>query len=235
MTTAIEAYPSRHVRPLKLQDQAADEIGRLIVAGRYTEGSILLEADLQSHGFSRSVVRSAMRSLVAKGLLEARPGIGTWVLPRDRWNMYDGDVLRWHDAGQSDGPNSSNVFELMRIIEPGAAKLAAERRSASHAIVLNGLAEELLKADAQSIAMRRELYHDMLYMVAANPFLHSARAPFRALATSTWLKRPLSEPMRSGYFDLATAVSTRNSTGAESAMALVVSMSIEEECLPPRH
>ncbi len=63
--------------------QALDSLGQAIVAGRHAPGSALPpEPQLgESLGVSRTVVREAVKSLVAKGLLSTGPKVGTRVLP----------------------------------------------------------------------------------------------------------------------------------------------------------
>ena len=49
---------------------------------------------------SRTVVREAIKVLAAKGLVESRPKVGTFVRPRRDWNLLDPDVLAWQiEAG----------------------------------------------------------------------------------------------------------------------------------------
>src|SRR5947207_2728714 len=80
-------------------------------------------------GVSRSAYREAVQVLIAKGLVESRPKTGTRVLPRDRWNLLDPEVLAWAFAGEPDLGFIRNLFELRTIVEPAAAALAANRRS----------------------------------------------------------------------------------------------------------
>src|SRR5690606_2011829 len=72
-----------------------ESLGRAIVGGAFEDG-FPTEAELaRAHGLSRSVTREAVKMLAAKGLLSARPKIGTVVQPSERWNLLDPDVLRW--------------------------------------------------------------------------------------------------------------------------------------------
>ena len=45
---------------------------------------------------SRTALREAYSSLAAKGLIAARPKVGTRVRPKSDWNMLDPEVLAWH-------------------------------------------------------------------------------------------------------------------------------------------
>lgn len=78
--------------------QVAKELGRRIVAGTYTPGSLIDDENRLAERFqvSRVVVRDAVKILVGKGLLDVRRGIGTRVKTRDNWALLDDDVLAWH-------------------------------------------------------------------------------------------------------------------------------------------
>ena len=106
-----------------------DALGRQIVAGGVPEGSALpIEADLtQSFGVSRTVVREAVRILNAKGLVESSPMRGTRVRPRSSWHLLDPDVLGWWAGVGGAAEILRDLAEIRRIIEPPAARLAAER------------------------------------------------------------------------------------------------------------
>lgn len=109
----------------------ANEIGTRIVRGDYPPGAILPNETQWAQTFevSRSAVREAIKMLTAKGLLASRPRVGSWVEPKDRWNLLDRDVLGWYASA----PDSENflrtVQEFRFIIEPEATAFAAIRRT----------------------------------------------------------------------------------------------------------
>lgn len=110
----------------------ANEIGSRIVRGDYPPGTILPNEAEWSGMFrvSRSVVREAIKMLSAKNLLASRPKIGSWVMPREHWNLLDREVLSWYAASPNRYEFLRTVQEFRYIIEPEAAALAAERRTA---------------------------------------------------------------------------------------------------------
>lgn len=78
------------------------EVGIGIASGRLAVGSILPnDAEMMNaYGVSRTVLREAPKPLEAKGLVEARAKVGTRVLARNRWNLFDRQVLGWiQEAG----------------------------------------------------------------------------------------------------------------------------------------
>ncbi|MBO1330121.1 FadR/GntR family transcriptional regulator [Streptomyces sp. VRA16 Mangrove soil] len=107
--------------------QLIDALGRRIVAGDFPVGEPLpVEDRLASQlGVSRGALREAVKALAAKGMLATRPRTGTRVLPADEWNHLDRDVLAWL---QECDPRQllRETGELRRIVEPEAARIAAE-------------------------------------------------------------------------------------------------------------
>jgi DNA-binding FadR family transcriptional regulator len=103
----------------------ANEIGMRIVRGDYPPGTILPNEAKWSETFdvSRSAVREAIKMLMAKSLLSSRPKVGSWVEPRDRWNLLDRDVLGWYAMGPDREAFLRTVQEFRHIIEPEATAL----------------------------------------------------------------------------------------------------------------
>ena len=106
-----------------------EQLGLAIVAGRYPPGSAVPpEPTLcDEYGVSRTVVREAVKSLVAKGLLVTGPKVGTRVLPPEQWNWFDPDVVVWQSKAGLTREFLRDLQELRRLVEPAAVRLAAER------------------------------------------------------------------------------------------------------------
>ena len=113
----------------RLHGAIANKLGAAIVSGEYLPGDKLSGEVAYSEelNVSRSAYREAVQVLTAKGLVESRPKAGTSVLPRHRWNLLDPEVLAWAFASEPDLKFVRDLFELRAIIEPAAARLAAER------------------------------------------------------------------------------------------------------------
>ncbi|MBZ9848762.1 FadR family transcriptional regulator [Mesorhizobium sp. CA14] len=109
----------------------ASEIGLRIVRGDYPPGTILPNEAKWSETFdvSRSAVREAIKMLMAKSLLASRPKIGSWVEPKERWNLLDRDVLSWYATSPDREVFLRTVQEFRHIIEPEATAFAALRRT----------------------------------------------------------------------------------------------------------
>lgn len=117
----------------RLHQKIARQLGSAILSGRHPPGAafggeIERAAEL---GVSRTAYREAIRILVAKGLLQSRPRLGTHVTPRARWNLLDPEILAWTFSGDADPAFIRDLFELREIVEPAAAGFAARRRKAA--------------------------------------------------------------------------------------------------------
>lgn len=119
--------------PSTFHEQVVAQLGRDISGGRYPPGALLpAEPELcQRFGFSRIVIREAIKSLVAKGMLEVSRRLGTVVRDTSHWNLFDPQVIAWRAASaEFDATMARDLMELRRIVEPAAVRLAAERASA---------------------------------------------------------------------------------------------------------
>ncbi len=110
-----------------------DLLGEGIVSGRYPVGAAIPpEPQLcEALGVSRTVVREAVKSLVAKGLLITGPKLGTRVLPEEQWNWFDPDVVAWQSKLGFTREFLRDLQELRRVVEPAAVRMAAERATAA--------------------------------------------------------------------------------------------------------
>ncbi len=109
-----------------------DHLGEAIVAGRYTAGASIPPEPLlcQELGVSRTVVREAVKSLVAKGLVSTGPKVGTRVLTEEHWNWFDPDVIGWQSKAGLTPEFLRDLQDLRRVVEPAAVRLAAEHATA---------------------------------------------------------------------------------------------------------
>ncbi len=111
--------------------QLAARLGRDIVNGVFPAGSLLPSAADMGARFSasRTALREAYSKLSGKGLIVARPKVGTRVRPRADWNLLDPDVLAWRLSSEPEGHFVDDLFTLRRAIEPVAAEIAATSRT----------------------------------------------------------------------------------------------------------
>ena len=149
-------FRSRSLPPRKrnLFTHVVEHLGSQIVGGAFKPGETLPnEAELgRTLGASRSVVREAVKTLAAKGLLELRTRIGTRVLPPENWNLLDFDVLGWRYASMPRMQFFRELFEIRGMIEPEAAALAAQRATDSDLAAISLAHQDMERAERSSDA-----------------------------------------------------------------------------------
>lgn len=127
---SLATTPEQRSTGRRLRGAVAHKLGVAILSGEYLPGQTLPGeiAFAEELDVSRGAFREAIQVLTAKGLVASRPKAGTRVLPRDRWNLLDPDVLSWAFAGEPDEDLVRSLFELRLVVEPAAAAMAASRR-----------------------------------------------------------------------------------------------------------
>lgn len=152
------------------------QLGRAIVASEYPEGTMIpLDPDLcEMFGVSRTVVREAKKTLIAKGLIQSKAKVGTHVRRSDDWNMFDEDVLMWHAAQKNPTKFYEELFEIRMIFEPAAAAKAASMANSIDHTLLTQLCDEMENAsDRATFAVADYEFHKQILMLSGNRFLHS--------------------------------------------------------------
>jgi GntR family transcriptional repressor for pyruvate dehydrogenase complex len=114
-----------------LVSMISDELLTRIVDGEFAPGDTLPgEQDLVlRHDVSRMTVREAIKTLEAMGVARIERGRGTFVNPLNRWTSMEA-VLRAASNGENDADASIQLIALRRMLEAGAAELAATRITA---------------------------------------------------------------------------------------------------------
>lgn len=174
-----------------MHEHVVDRIGVEVVSDFPRAGETLDPEQILAErlGVSRGAIREAVKALAAKGMVELRPRTGTRVLPRSSWNLLDRKVLAW--MRQTDPESLTlHLTEVRRLIEPGAAALAAER-------ALSEETEALVAAyDAMEAAHRagdRALFtaadvefHHVLLRMTHNPLLTSLNSSLEVALRATF-------------------------------------------------
>ncbi len=106
-----------------------DYLGSAIVAGRFGVAGLMPPEPLlcEELGVSRTVVRESVKSLVAKGLIQTGPKVGTRVRPSSQWNWFDAEVIGWQAKAGLTPDFIRDIQDLRLIVEPAATRLAADR------------------------------------------------------------------------------------------------------------
>ena len=145
----------------------SDDLLARIVSGEFAPGSTLPgEQDLVArHEVSRMTVREAVKTLEAMGVARIERGRGTFVNPFNRWTSMEA-VLRATSTGENDASASIQLIELRRMLETGAAELAAERISSEELDSLRAHLREMRSAhasrDVGSFVEADLAFHDVI-------------------------------------------------------------------------
>ena len=136
-------------RESTLSERVTSQIENLIIASHLQPGDHLPpERELaRQFGVSRTVVREAIRALVAKSLLETRSGGGT-VVRSPTAEAVAQSMSLFLRAGQPQ-LDYNKVLEVRRILEVEIAGLAAERRTAEDLKKMDEILQETAKAEGR--------------------------------------------------------------------------------------
>ena len=190
----------------RLHGSIARKLGVAIVSGRIKPGETLdNEIDSSERmAVSRTAYREAVRILAAKGLVASRPKSGTQVCPRSAWHLLDPEVLSWLFESQPSQDFVVGLFELRLIIEPAAAALAAERRSADDLARMRDALQRMERhglANADGQSADRE-FHDAILAATRNPAL-------RRLVQQHRRRRPLDDDLQATQTSIAARSDAR--------------------------
>jgi DNA-binding FadR family transcriptional regulator len=178
-------YPRRG-----LHGEVVHLIGLRILSGELQPGDALPPEDELSSNLavSRTVLREAVRVLAAKGLVVARPKVGTRVRPRADWNILDPDVLSWRAETSNDIRLYEETTEVRLAIEPLASRLAATRASEEEtAAIAEAFAEMEAGLGDQDAYLAADLrFHDRILSSCHNELLAHLGGVLRAVLRTTF-------------------------------------------------
>lgn len=204
-------------------------LGGEIAQGLIPVGAALPpEHELEARfGVGRGVVREAIKTLAAKGLVSVRPRHGTHVRPRADWSLLDRDVLGWLAGHEPNRALLLAIQEVRSIIEPAAAALAAERGTAADRarIAAAMAAMEAARSKADAIAADKA-FHLAILDATHNPVLQGFRGAIDTILGTVFLVAVGS----SGWFDdnlpnhavAARAIADGDAAAARAAMEQVL-------------
>lgn len=155
-----------------------NELGQGVASGAFPVGSTLPgDAEMMDrYEVSRTVLREAVKTLEAKGLVEARAKVGTRVLARNRWNLFDRQVLFWIFHAPPEPGFAESLHEVRAGLERQAAALACRHRGAEQVRMMRyWLAQaEVQAASAEAWGLAIFEVHRLMAEASQNPILRSA-------------------------------------------------------------
>lgn len=209
-----------------LVDHVIDYIYRHVADERLRPGARLPSETTISLtlGVSRPVVREAMRTLAATGLVEMAVGKRATIVPVDgeMLSRVIGNALL---TGQAD---TRNILEIRRGIEITMVALAAERRSDADATQLQKIVREMATklGNAKRYAELDLELHALLARATGNPLYTLLIDAFRQLIAASmqegierWAATPELKRVQDLHENIVGAVVARDPGAAASAMA----------------
>ncbi|MGW7793817.1 FadR/GntR family transcriptional regulator, partial [Streptomyces tricolor] len=159
-----------------LHGQLVQQLGQMIVSGDLGADRPLVPEEIgQRFEVSRTVVRESLRVLEAKGLVSARPNVGTRVRPVSDWNLLDPDIIEWRAFGPQRDDQRRELSELRWTIEPLAARLAAghgrEEVQQRLCDMVEIMSHAMAQGDALTYSRADTEFHTMLIQIAGNRML----------------------------------------------------------------
>jgi DNA-binding FadR family transcriptional regulator len=230
--SAPQPGPGTRDRALRLHGTIARRLGIAIVSGRVKPGD-LLDGEIASSeqlAVSRTAYREAVRILAAKGLVDARPKVGTRINARSQWNLLDPEVLDWTFESEPDRQLLDSLFELRHVVESAAAGLAAQRRSAAHLKAmrdaLEGMAAHTLATEA---GRQADLdFHTALLNATGNAFMISLTNGVSAAIRTTTIFKQRKHPLRRDpipdHRRVLEAIAARRAGEAQRAMSELIEL-----------
>ncbi len=151
-----------------LSAQVADELEKRIGDGVWPIGSrIPSEAELmEMFHVSRNTLREAIRYLMIVGMVDVRPGDGTYVLTSD---VFHASIRKRVEKEQQ-----ANVLETRRILEPKIVELAAQRGTREECDELGNIYQRAItsyQAGAADYLDYDRQFHTQIARMCHNPLL----------------------------------------------------------------
>ncbi|MEV0277580.1 FadR/GntR family transcriptional regulator [Streptomyces sp. NPDC050610] len=225
-----------------LHGQLVQQLGQMIVSGDLGADRPLVPEEIgQRFEVSRTVVRESLRVLEAKGLVSARPNVGTRVRPVSDWNLLDPDIIEWRAFGPQREDQRRELCELRWTIEPLAARLAAghgredlQQRLADMAEIMG---HALTQNDSLTFSRADTEFHSLLLQVAGNRMLeHLSGIVSSALHVSGGPVVGCDRPSEAGvghHLRIVEAIGAGDPAGAEAAMRQLLTVHPEVERVVP--
>ena len=160
----------RTIQPASLAEKAYHAIRELIVSLELAPGAVIDEPDLMERlGIGRTPVREALRRLAHERLVEVYPRRGMFVTGVDVREL-------------------SRLSEVRIVLEPEAARLAAERATDADRAVVAELLDELSEAGRSDRELMEldERIHGAVYRAAHNDLLEATLGQYFVLALRIW-------------------------------------------------
>jgi len=220
----------------KLGERIATAIGTDITSGAIAVGALLPTENVgvKKYNVSRATYREAIRTLASKGLVASRPKTGTRVNPRRNWAIMDPEVIRWMFSNEPTAALIQALFELRIVIEPQAAAMAAERRTAEQLLTLGRAFDHMVTYGYRSAKgqVADGEFHSAILEATGNDFLIGMEQSIAtAVLMTTKLKVAASDTPRDPiplHLEVYRAIADRDGERARLAVLTLLEIARED-------
>lgn len=166
-----------------------DRLLENILSGSIEPGEMLPpEADIAADAnVSRLTVREAIKMLSAQNIVYVKRGHGTVVNPPTSWTGL-GSIMRAASRGVASGQVALRLLEVRRMVETGAAELAATRHREQDTDAMRDLVGVMEAAyaagDVDALAEADLAFHNQVLRASGNPFVPALLAQLTSLLYS---------------------------------------------------
>ncbi len=215
-------------RPARLAQAVMESLTDTIVSGAIPPGSTLpVEPELcETFGVSRITIREAVKSLEAKGLVQARQGFGTTVTPPEEWNLLDPVVLA---ATVQHDDQLVVLDQLVDIRSTLEAQMTAQAAELATDDDLRAIEQLLARLDEETTVPALFIetdvaFHDRILQASHNRLGRSIIRILHAQARTTFLyngtpDETACQQANEEHRAVAERLLARDSEGAAQAMA----------------
>lgn len=197
---------------------------------------MLLAEELRSRfGASRVLMREVTKTLVAKGLINAKSRVGTHVLPPEYWNWFDPDVLTWRVRLGLDPEFFEHLAQMRRAVEPAAVALAALQRTDEHMREIRAALDSMAASieDRHAFVLADLAFHVAIAAASGNPLFRAFSGVVEvALGAYFSLSTPMTiDAMHENvarHARIADAIEHRKPDVAYEAMVLVIDVGVDQ-------
>jgi len=208
------------LQPRNLYSEVLDGLRRMIESGEIREGErIPTERVLaERFGVSRTCVREALGALKLSGVIQGRPGAGTYLAKASPGGIDRSDLLLVEEGSPFE------ILESRKIIEPAIASLAARKATTADVARLADAMESLRVSaeDEESLTEADRQFHMCMAEATHNRILIRTLGQILDLMQRIYYPAVGIVGPHDGYYDTHNEVfrnvQERNSKGAERAM-----------------
>lgn len=136
----------KRIEKKKLSEEIAEKLRQMIQSGELKQGEQLDSVPTLASQFQvgKAAVREALSALNAVGLIEIKQGLGTFVKKQDEFSLSSLTL-----QGLVNIEQIQKIFEIRRILELGAARVAATNRTDTDLLQLENILEKMKEGIAE--------------------------------------------------------------------------------------